>query len=142
MQEDVAEEAGSVRVYRANYADKVGRPVLIMKPGCQAGTPIEKQIKYLVYCMENAIMQLNSEVEQITWLIDFQNWTMSSISVKVTRETASVLQSHYPERLGMALLYNPPKMFQSFWTVRHTLLYCPSICHCLMIDMSLRVCRW
>lgn len=48
---------------------------------------------------------------------------MSSISVKVTRETAHVLQNYYPERLGLAILYNPPKIFESFWTVCGLLLF-------------------
>nr|DAD40289.1 TPA_asm: hypothetical protein HUJ06_014612 [Nelumbo nucifera] len=75
------------------------------------------QIRYLVYCMENAILNLPPEQEQMIWLIDFHGFNMSSISVKVTRETAHVLQDHYPERLGVAILYNPPKIFESFWTL-------------------------
>lgn len=53
----------------------------------------------------------------MVWLIDFQGWTMSCISVKAARETAHILQNHYPERLGVGILYNPPKVFESFWTV-------------------------
>lgn len=81
--------------------------------------------------MENAIMHLNPEKGQMVWLIDFQGWTMSSISIKVTRETANVLQNHFPERLGLAILYNPPKVFESFWAVCLTLhfyIICLSIC--------------
>lgn len=115
--EDVAREAETGKVYRANFFDKLGRPVLIMRPGFQNSSSTEGQIKYLVYCMENAIMNLNPDREQMVWLIDFQGWTMGSVSVKVTRETANVLQNHYPERLGLAILYNPPKVFESFWTV-------------------------
>lgn len=76
-------------------------------------------MRYLIYCMENAIMNLKPGKEQMVWLIDFQKWNMSSISVKVTRETANVLQNRYPERLGLAILYNPPKVFESFWLVSY-----------------------
>lgn len=104
---------------------------------CQNSSSTEGQIKYLVYCMENAIMNLNPDREQMVWLIDFQGWTMGSVSVKVTRETANVLQNHYPERLGLAILYNPPKVFESFWTVSHCsfLLYnlCLSSCGIVVI---------
>ena len=72
---------------------------------------------FLVYCMENALMNINSDQEEMVWLIDFQGWSMSSVSMKVTRETANILQNHYPERLGLGILYNPPKIFESFWTV-------------------------
>lgn len=67
--------------------------------------------------MENAILNLPPDLEQMVWLIDFQGFNLSHISVKVTRETAHVLQDHYPERLGLAILYNPPKFFEPFWTV-------------------------
>ncbi|KAJ4977773.1 hypothetical protein NE237_008553 [Protea cynaroides] len=115
--EDVAHEAETGKVYRCNYLDKYGRTVLVMRPGFQNTTSTRGQIKYLVYCMENAIMNLAPDQEQMVWLIDFQGWTMGCVSVKVTRETAHVLQDHYPERLGLGILYNPPKIFESFWTM-------------------------
>ncbi|XP_019071164.1 uncharacterized protein [Solanum lycopersicum] len=86
--DDIAKQAEPGKVYKANYFDKYGRTVLVMKPGIP---------------------------EQMVWLIDFEGWNMSSISVKVTRETARLLQDCYPERLGLAILYNPPKVFESFW---------------------------
>jgi len=69
-------------------------------------------------------LNLSSTQEQMVWLIDFQGWSTSCISVKVTRDAAQVLQNHYPERLGLAVLYNPPKLFESFWTVRYHNLSC------------------
>ncbi|PKA60488.1 hypothetical protein AXF42_Ash017894 [Apostasia shenzhenica] len=68
--------------------------------------------------MENAILNLPADQEQMVWLIDFHGFNMSHLSVKVTKETADVLQNHYPERLGLAILYDPPKFFEPFWKVR------------------------
>ncbi|KAI4300981.1 hypothetical protein L6164_034304 [Bauhinia variegata] len=116
--EDVAREAETGKLYRANYLDKQGRTVLVMRPAaqpCQNANSATGQIKHLVYCMENAIF--NSNQEQMVWLVDFRGWNSSCISLKITRETANVLQNHYPERLGLAILYNPPKVFESFWTM-------------------------
>ncbi|KAK8638123.1 hypothetical protein V6N13_136563 [Hibiscus sabdariffa] len=115
--EDIAQEAETGKIYRANFGDKLGRPVLVMRPGLQNTNSQTGQIKYLVYCIENAIMNMVQDQEQMVWLVDFQGWKMGSISVKVTRETANILQDHYPERLGMGILYNPPKIFESFWTI-------------------------
>ncbi|CBI19134.3 uncharacterized protein LOC100250501 isoform X2 [Vitis vinifera] len=115
--EDIAQEAETGKIYRANYIDKHGRTVLVMKPSCQNSKSTKGQIKYLVYCMENAILNLPPNQEQMVWMIDFQGFNLSNISVKLTRETAHVLQDRYPERLGLAILYNPPKFFEPFWTV-------------------------
>lgn len=115
--EDIAHEAATGKIYRADYLDKYGRAVLVMRPGFQNTNSAEGQIKYLVYCMENAILNLAAGQEQMVWLIDFQCWTMSSVSVKVTRETAHVLQDFYPERLAYGILYNPPRIFESFWKI-------------------------
>ncbi|KAE8733701.1 Sec14p-like phosphatidylinositol transfer family protein isoform 3 [Hibiscus syriacus] len=115
--EDIAKEAETGKIYRANYCDKLGRPVLVMRPGLQNTNSPTEQIKYLVYCIENAIMNMAQDQEQMVWLVYFQGWTMASISVKVTKETANILQEHYPERLSIGILYNPPKIFESFWTM-------------------------
>ena len=75
------------------------------------------QVKYLVYCMENAILNLPPGQDQMVWLIDFAGFGMSHLSLHVTKLTADVLQGHYPERLGVAILYNAPRVFESFWKV-------------------------
>lgn len=115
--DEIANEAETGKIYRLNDLDKYGRSVLVMRPASQNTKSTKGQIRYLVYCMENAILNLPEGQEQMVWLIDFQGFNMSHISVRVTKETAHVLQDQYPERLGVAILYNPPKIFESFWTV-------------------------
>jgi hypothetical protein len=84
----------------------------------QNTTSREGQIKQLVYSMENAILNLPAGQEQMVWLIDFKDWSMNkAIPVKTVQETANVLQNHYPERLGISILLNPPHIFETFWLV-------------------------
>lgn len=113
--DEVAHEAETGKIYRSDYVDKQGRTVLVMTPSRENSKSVKSKIRYLVYCMENAIMNLSEEQEQMVWLIDFHGFNLSNVSLKVTQETAHVLQSHYPERLGVAILYNPPKFFEPFW---------------------------
>ena len=68
--------------------------------------------------MENAILNLPSDQEQMIWLIDFNGFNLSNISIKSTKETVFILQDQYPESLGLAILYNPPKFFEPFYKVR------------------------
>ncbi|KAG5404980.1 hypothetical protein IGI04_011098 [Brassica rapa subsp. trilocularis] len=113
--EEIADEAETGKIYRSSCVDKHGRPVLIMRPSVENSKSVKGQIRYLVYCMENAIQNLPPGEEQMVWMIDFNGYSLANVSLKTTRETAHVLQEHYPERLSLAILYNPPKFFEPFW---------------------------
>lgn len=115
---EVASEGETGKLYRANLHDRQGRTVLIMKPGKQNTTSSDNQIKHLVYLMENAILNLPEGQEEMAWLIDFTGWSFSTnVPIKTARETISVLQNHYPQRLAVAFLYSPPRIFEAFWKI-------------------------
>ncbi|KAL1215518.1 Phosphatidylinositol/phosphatidylcholine transfer protein SFH11 [Cardamine amara subsp. amara] len=112
----VAHEGETGKVSRASFHDRQGRVVLIMRPALQNSTSSEGNIKHLVYLLENAILNLPKGQEQMSWLIDFTGWSMAAnVPMKTTREIVYILQNHYPERLGMAFLYNPPRLFQAVY---------------------------
>jgi hypothetical protein len=135
-------------VSRADFHDRLGRTVLIMRPGMQVGLTIffckvcycllvfmnqlvdpffpicqnttsgEDNVRHLVYLLENAVLNLPEGQEQMSWLIDFTGFSLNtSISVKTARDIIHILQNHYPERLAVAFLYSPPRIFQAFWKV-------------------------
>lgn len=84
----------------------------------QNTTSLDNNIKHLVYLIENAVFNLPESQEQMAWLIDFTGWTLNtSVPVKSARDTINILQNHYPERLAVAFLYNPPRIFEAFWKV-------------------------
>ncbi|XP_043712581.1 phosphatidylinositol transfer protein 3-like [Telopea speciosissima] len=115
---EVAIEGETGKVYRANFHDRVGRTVLILRPGMQNTQSHDNQMRHLVYLIENAILNLPDDQEQTCWLIDFTGWSLNnSVPIKTARETTNILQNHYPERLAMAFLYNPPRIFEAFWKV-------------------------
>lgn len=115
---EVAQEGETGKAYRANFRDKEGRTVIVMTPAKQNTTSHEKQLQHLVYLLENAILNLPEEQEQMVWLIDFNGWSLSnSVPIKTARETANILQNHYPERLATAFLYTPPRIFETFWKI-------------------------
>ncbi|KAF0933042.1 hypothetical protein E2562_013796 [Oryza meyeriana var. granulata] len=120
--DEIANEAVTGKIYRTDYFDKSGRSILVMRPGVQNTKKAKGQIRYLVYCMENAILNLPHGQSQMVWLIDFAGFSLSNISLHVTKMTADVLQGHYPERLGVAILYNAPKFFESFWKLASPIL--------------------
>ncbi|GLT58043.1 hypothetical protein SLA2020_309690 [Shorea laevis] len=115
---EVAVEGETGKVYRAGFHDRHGRTVLILRPGMQNTASLDNQIRHLVYMIENAILNLPEDQEQMAWLIDFSGWTLStSVPVKSARDSINILQNHYPERLSVAFLYNPPRIFEAFWKI-------------------------
>lgn len=115
---EVANEGETGKVYRANFHDRHGRTVLILRPGKQNTTGADNQIRHLVYLIENAILNLPEDQEQMSWLIDFTGWSLTmNVSIRTARDTANILQNHYPERLAVAFLYNPPRIFEAFWKI-------------------------
>ncbi|KDP38612.1 hypothetical protein JCGZ_05319 [Jatropha curcas] len=115
---EISHEGETGKVFRANFHDRHGRTVLIMRPGKQNTTCAEDNIRHLVYLIENSILNLSEGQEQMSWLIDFTGLSLSnSVSVRTAREIINILQNHYPERLAIAFLYNPPRIFEAFWKV-------------------------
>ncbi|KNA14934.1 hypothetical protein SOVF_102770 [Spinacia oleracea] len=86
-----------------------------MRPGKQNTTSGEGNVRHLVYLLENAILNLPEGQEQMVWLIDYTGFSMStSLSVRTSRDIINILQ----KRLGLAVLYNPPRIFQEFWRIK------------------------
>ncbi|XP_060195641.1 uncharacterized protein LOC132624904 isoform X2 [Lycium barbarum] len=115
---EVAQEGETGKISKANFHDRLGRTVLIMRPGKQNTSSPEGNIRHLVYLMENAILNLPQGQEQMSWLIDFNGWSLNTnISIKTARDIIYILQNHYPERLAIVVLYSPPRFFEAFWKV-------------------------
>ncbi|KAG5018296.1 CRAL-TRIO domain-containing protein [Glycine soja] len=116
--DEVAMEGATGKLYRASFHDREGRIVLVLRPGMQNTSSIENQMRHLVYMLENAMLNLPQGQEQMSWLIDFTGWSFrNSVPIKSAKETINILQSHYPERLAIAFLYNLPRVFEAFWKI-------------------------
>lgn len=113
---EVEHEGETGKVYRAEFYDRLDRIVLVMRPGKQNTNSAEGNVRHLVYMLENAILNLVEGQEQMSWLIDFRGWSYgTSVPVRTAREIVNILQNHYPERLGVSFLYNPPRIFETFY---------------------------
>ncbi|KAM1399982.1 hypothetical protein TB1_026486 [Malus domestica] len=113
---EIAHEGETGKVFRAKFHDRLGRSVLIMRPAQQNTNSPEDNIRHLVYLIENGILNLPEGQEQMSWLVDFTGFSINTnVTVKTARDIINILQNHYPERLAVAFLYNPPRIFQAFW---------------------------
>ena len=89
--------------------DKEGRPCHYLNPGRQNTEPSPRQTQHLVFMLERAIELMPPGQEKVALLVNFkQSKSRSNTAPGIGqgREVLNILQTHYPERLGRALIIN------------------------------------
>ncbi|KAK9470532.1 CRAL-TRIO domain-containing protein [Dipodascopsis tothii] len=95
--------------------DLARRPCLYLFPSRQNTKGPERQVQHLVYSLERVIDMMPSGQDTLALLIDFKDATSSkNPSVGTGRQVLHILQTHYPERLGKALVINIPWFVWTF----------------------------
>ena len=99
--------------------DNAGRPCHYLNPARQNTPRSDRQIRHLVFMLERAIDLLPSGQETVVLLINFAESSKGQgASFQQGKQTLHILQNHYPERLGKALLCNREASLLAFfpWT--------------------------
>lgn len=89
--------------------DKQARPCQYLNPARQNTDASPRQLHHLFYMVERVTDMMPSGVEQLSLMINFKptkERKNTSVPVSTAREVLHVLQNHYPERLGKALIIN------------------------------------
>ncbi|KAK0658704.1 CRAL-TRIO domain-containing protein [Cercophora samala] len=98
--------------------DKEGRPCHYLNPGRQNTEASPRQVQHLVFMVERVIDIMPPGQETLALLINFkQSKSRSNTSpgIGLAREVLDILQHHYPERLGKALIINMPWVVTAFF---------------------------
>ena len=87
--------------------DNDGRPCLYLNPARQNTEHSDRQIQHLVFMLERVIDLMVPDQESLALLVNFKE-TRSGQNATLAqgRQTLHILQNHYPERLGRALVIN------------------------------------
>lgn len=85
--------------------DTAGRTCLYLNPAAQNTATGDKQVEHLFFMLERCIEVLLPGQETLALLVSFKG-VMQSPKVGQGRAILQILQTHYPERLGKALLIN------------------------------------
>jgi hypothetical protein len=89
--------------------DRQGRPCQYLNPGRQNTDASPRQIHHLFYMVERVTDMMPPGVETMSLMINFKpskKRQNTSVPVSTAREVLHILQNHYPERLGKALIIN------------------------------------
>jgi len=87
--------------------DTQRRPGFYMIPSRQNTDEPTRQVQFTVWALERAVDMMGPGVETLDLLIDFADKAKNP-SLSTARTVLNILQSHYPERLGLALMLNIP----------------------------------
>lgn len=89
--------------------DIEARPCLYLNPGRQNTEPSPRQIQHLVFMVESVLTLMFPGQETLSLLINFKSSKSRSNTAPGLgqgKEVLHILQTHYPERLGRALIIN------------------------------------
>lgn len=83
------------------------RPCLYLLPSNQNTEKSDRQVEHLVFMLERVIDLMGPDQETLALIVNF-NETKSgqNASLGQAKQTLNILQNHYPERLGRALVIN------------------------------------
>jgi CRAL/TRIO domain/CRAL/TRIO, N-terminal domain len=96
--------------------DNDGRPCQYMRPSKQNTERTPRQIEHLVFMLERSIDLMPAGQETLTLLINFaETKSGQGATLSQGKQTMDILQNHYPERLGRALVTNVPFYIWGFF---------------------------
>ncbi|KZT42708.1 CRAL/TRIO domain-containing protein [Sistotremastrum suecicum HHB10207 ss-3] len=99
-----------------NGFDCDGRPILYMRPGRENTETSPRQLRHLVFCLERARDFLPDGQDSIVIIVDYRSTTLrTNPSVGTARKVLTILQQHYVETLGRAIVTNLPLLLNFFY---------------------------
>ncbi|KAF8674135.1 CRAL TRIO protein [Rhizoctonia solani] len=109
----VEPEAVTGKEILAGY-DLERRPALYMMPSKQNTEESPRQLQFAVWMLERAVDLMGPGVENLDILINFADRGKNP-SLSTSKNMLNILQNHYPERLGLALVINVPTIINLFF---------------------------
>lgn len=100
-----------------------GHVLLYMRPRRENSYDYDGNLKHVVYNLERCVASMKkvnkaSSEGKLILLIDFAGYsTFNSPPLKTSRETLSIIQNHFPERLKKAYIIRAPFIFSAFWSM-------------------------
>ncbi|KAI7833320.1 CRAL-TRIO domain-containing protein, partial [Kickxella alabastrina] len=118
LRPDVVEIENRTGKMYFNGFDKFSRPIIYMYNHRQNTKEADNQIRWVIYTLEMCIRNMPPGVEKVTLAIDATHWGFSNaVSIGIAKKFLDILGNHYPERLGRAVVFMPPKFFVAFYSL-------------------------
>ncbi|KAH7884362.1 CRAL TRIO domain-containing protein [Phlebopus sp. FC_14] len=106
-------EASIGKMFLFGY-DTCGRPAMYVVPG-KLTPDGQMQLEFAFWIIERAIDLMGPGVESLTIMVDYSDSNGPGPSISTARQIVNILQTHYPERLGAALIGHLPWLIHLFF---------------------------
>ncbi|KAI9061138.1 CRAL/TRIO domain-containing protein [Trametes sanguinea] len=94
--------------------DADNRPAIYLRPSRQNTEESIRQVHYVVWALERLTELMGPGVETLALMVDFADRARNP-SLGQSKRVLDILQTHYPERLGRALVVNVPFLVNAFF---------------------------
>ncbi|KAF9260883.1 CRAL/TRIO domain-containing protein [Marasmius fiardii PR-910] len=109
----IEDESGKILI---DGFDKDGRPIIYMRPGRQNTETSPRQLRHLVWCLERAKDLMPPGQESLVIIVDYKSTTLrTNPSISVASKVLTILQQHYVETLGRAIVVRLPMLLSFFY---------------------------
>ncbi|KAI0028016.1 CRAL/TRIO domain-containing protein [Vararia minispora EC-137] len=113
--DEVKVEAETGKIILTGF-DVDGRPIIYMRPGRENTKTSPRQLRHLVWVLERAKDLMPPGQESLMILVDYKSTTLrTNPSISVASKVLTILQQHYVETLGRALVVNLPYILSFFY---------------------------
>ncbi|KAI0321247.1 CRAL-TRIO domain-containing protein [Amylostereum chailletii] len=113
--DEVKIEAETGKIILTGF-DLDGRPIIYMRPGRENTETSPRQLRHLVWVLERAKDLMPPGQESLMIIVDYKSTTLrTNPSISVARKVLTILQHHYVETLGRAIVVNLPYLLSFFY---------------------------
>ncbi|TDL20959.1 CRAL/TRIO domain-containing protein [Rickenella mellea] len=113
--DDVRIESETGKIF-LNGFDNEGRPIIYMRPGLENTETSPRQLRHLVWWLERAKDFMPEGQDTLVIVVDYKSTTLrTNPSISTARKVLTILQQHYVETLGRALVVNLPMILNFFY---------------------------
>mmetsp|Transcript_36004 Transcript_36004/g.72237 ORF Transcript_36004/g.72237 Transcript_36004/m.72237 type:complete len:296 (-) Transcript_36004:143-1030(-) len=95
--------------------DKRGRPVFWSFTAKHNPAMAELAFMNNLYLIERFVSEMQDGEECLACVFDMTNYTLANKDDAWRKKVVTALQNHYPERMGMFVIVNPPPIFSVIW---------------------------
>ena len=118
---EVEARTGKVRV--ADGPDLKGRPIVILDNASSNTTDVDNQMRFLTWNFNRAVSKMPAGVEKFVVFINLSRWSIADTPpMRATQETMDILANQFCERLGLAICWDAPWIFNAFFNAIYYLI--------------------